>query len=91
MIKVDLSAISDFVSPAELDAMSTRVAAAHDTLTRGDGTGNDFLGWRELPVDYDKAEFARIKKAAAKIQSDSQALVVIGIGGSYLGARALTA
>ena len=89
MIKVDLSAISDFVSPAELDAMSTRVAAAHDTLTRGDGAGNDFLGWRELPVDYDKEEFARIRKAAAKIQSDSQALVVIGIGGSYLGARAV--
>ena len=89
MIKVDLSAISDFVSPAELDAMSARVAAAHDTLTRGDGAGSDFLGWRELPVDYDKEEFARIRKAAAKIQSDSQALVVIGIGGSYLGARAV--
>ena len=89
MIKVDLSAISDFVSPAELDAMSARVAAAHETLTKGDGAGNDFLGWRELPVDYDKEEFARIQKAAAKIQSDSQALVVIGIGGSYLGARAV--
>ena len=87
MIKVDLSAISDFVSPAELDAMSTRVAAAHDTLTRGDGAGSDFLGWRELPVDYDKEEFVRIQAAAAKIRSDSKALVVIGIGGSYLGAR----
>ena len=89
MIKVDLSAISDFVSPAELGAMSTRVAAAHDVLSQGTGAGNDFLGWRELPVNYDKEEFARIQKAAKKIQSDSQALVVIGIGGSYLGARAV--
>ena len=89
MIKVDLSAISDFVSPAELDAMSARVAAAHEVLSQGTGAGNDFLGWRELPVNYDKEEFARIKKAAKKIQSDSQALVVIGIGGSYLGARAV--
>ena len=52
------------------------------------GAGNDFLGWIDLPVDYDKDEFARIKAAAKKIQSDSEVLVVIGIGGSYLGARA---
>ena len=52
------------------------------------GAGNDFLGWLDLPVDYDKEEFTRIQKAAAKIQSDSEVLVVIGIGGSYLGARA---
>ena len=52
------------------------------------GAGNDFLGWIDLPVDYDKEEFARIKKAAEKIKSDSEVLVVIGIGGSYLGARA---
>ncbi len=52
------------------------------------GAGNDFLGWIDLPVDYDKEEFARIQKAAAKIQSDSEVLLVIGIGGSYLGARA---
>ena len=89
MIKVDLSSISNFVSEDALKAMSTRVAAAHQTLESGSGAGNDFLGWRELPVNYDKEEFARIKKAAAKIQSDSQALVVIGIGGSYLGARAV--
>ena len=69
--------------------MAPRVAAAHKTLEEGTGAGNDFLGWRELPVSYDKEEFARIKKAAKKIQSDSQALVVIGIGGSYLGARAV--
>ena len=89
MIKVDLSSISNFVSEDALKAMAPRVAAAHQTLESGSGAGNDFLGWRELPVNYDKEEFARIKKAAAKIQSDSQALVVIGIGGSYLGARAV--
>ena len=63
--------------------------AAFDTLVNGTGAGNDFIGWVDLPVNYDKDEFARIQKAAAKIQSDSQALVVIGIGGSYLGARAV--
>ena len=57
-------------------------------MTSRTGAGNDFLGWIDLPVDYDKDEFARIKKAAAKIQSDSDVLLVIGIGGSYLGARA---
>ena len=88
MIKVDLSSVSNFVSEDALKAMAPRVAAAHQTLENGTGAGNDFLGWRELPVNYDKEEFARIKKAAAKIQSDSEALVVIGIGGSYLGARA---
>ena len=89
MIKVDLSAISKAVSTEALEAMEPRVAAAAETLYSGSGAGNDFLGWRELPVNYDKEEFARIKAAAAKIQSDSQALVVIGIGGSYLGARAV--
>ncbi len=57
-------------------------------LVEKTGAGNDFLGWIDLPVDYDKEEFARIQKAAAKIQSDSEVLLVIGIGGSYLGARA---
>ena len=89
MIKVDLTSISDFVCQEALDAMAPRVAEAHQTLEAGTGAGNDFLGWRELPANYDKEEFARIKKAAAKIQSDSEALVVIGIGGSYLGARAV--
>ena len=89
VIKVDLTSISDFVSQEALDAMAPRVAEAHQTLEAGTGAGNDFLGWRELPANYDKEEFARIKKAAAKIQSDSEALVVIGIGGSYLGARAV--
>ena len=63
--------------------------AAYDTLVRRSGAGNDFTGWLDLPVNYDKEEFARIQKAAQKIQSDSKALVVIGIGGSYLGARAV--
>ena len=63
--------------------------AAFDTLVNGTGAGNDFIGWVDLPVNYDKDEFARIQKAAAKIQADSKALVVIGIGGSYLGARAV--
>lgn len=61
---------------------------ARQLLVSKSGAGNDFLGWLDLPVDYDKEEFARIKKAAAKIQGDSEVLVVIGIGGSYLGARA---
>ena len=61
---------------------------AKETLLSKEGAGNDYLGWIDLPVDYDKDEFARIKKAAAKIQSDSDVLLVIGIGGSYLGARA---
>ena len=67
----------------------TAAQAAFDTLVNGTGAGNDFIGWVDLPVNYDKEEFARIQKAAKKIQSDSKALVVIGIGGSYLGARAV--
>ena len=64
-------------------------AAAIETLTKGTGAGNDFIGWVDLPVNYDKAEFDRIQVVAKRIQSDSKALVVIGIGGSYLGARAV--
>ena len=73
---------------ASVEAIKERVAAAKKTLVDKSGAGNDFLGWIDLPVDYDKEEFDRIKKAAAKIQSDSDVLLVIGIGGSYLGARA---
>ncbi len=89
MLNVDLSPISSFVTPETLAAMEPRVRAAHETLTSGTGAGNDYTGWRYLPRDYDKEEFARIQKAAKKIQSDSKVLVVIGIGGSYLGARAV--
>ncbi|HIS51270.1 MAG TPA: glucose-6-phosphate isomerase [Candidatus Onthomonas avicola] len=86
MIHVD---VSSAVSAEQLAAIAPRVAAAHQVLESGSGAGNDFLGWVRLPEAYDKEEFARIQKAAKKIQSDSQVLVVIGIGGSYLGARAV--
>ena len=77
-----------FVGQHEIDYMADYVAAAHEMLHAKTGAGNDFLGWVDLPEAYDKEEFARIKKAAEKIRSDSDVLVVIGIGGSYLGARA---
>ena len=77
-----------FISEHEYDAIKPQVKSAHDLLNSKQGPGNDFLGWVDLPVNYDKDEFARIKKSAQKIISDSQVLVVIGIGGSYLGARA---
>ena len=69
--------------------MEKLAADAKETLLSGNGAGNDFLGWVNLPVDYDKEEFGAIKEAAKKIQANSEVLVVIGIGGSYLGARAL--
>ena len=84
----DYSKAAPFISQAEFDGMKDFVKAAHNMLHNGTGAGNDFLGWVDLPVNYDKEEFARIKKAAEKIRSDSDILVVIGIGGSYLGARA---
>ena len=87
MIKVDLSNIQSFLRLPYEAAVSPRLKIAHSHLQLGNGRGGEFTGWVRLPEDYDKAEFARIKAAAKKIQSDSQALVVIGIGGSYLGAR----
>jgi len=87
-VTFDYSKATGFVSAEELDNFKSTVMAAKETLLSRTGAGNDFLGWIDLPVDYDKEEFARIKKAAAKIQSDSDVLLVIGIGGSYLGARA---
>ena len=80
--------LSTFVKEHELTAVASQVQSAHDLLHNRNGLGNDFLGWLDLPVNYDKEEFARIQAAAKKIQSNSQVLVVIGIGGSYLGARA---
>jgi glucose-6-phosphate isomerase len=77
-----------YIGEQELDYLAPLVQAAHEQLHNKTGAGNDFLGWLELPMDYDKEEFARIKQAAAKIQSDSDVLLVVGIGGSYLGARA---
>ena len=87
-IKLDDKYLNGFVREHELAAYAPMVKAAHETLESRSGLGNDFLGWVDLPVNYDKDEFERIKKAAAKIQSDSEVLIVIGIGGSYLGARA---
>ncbi len=87
-VTFDYSLAKKFVGDDEIKLMESIVETAKDTLLSKNGAGNDFLGWIDLPVDYDKEEFARIKKAAEKIQSDSDVLVVIGIGGSYLGARA---
>ncbi len=87
-IRLDDRYLKGFVRPHEFAEIAPAVKAAHDTLTARNGAGNDFLGWTDLPVNYDKEEFERIKKAAAKIKSDSDVLIVIGIGGSYLGARA---
>lgn len=87
-VTFDYSKTDKFISAEEVQAMSKIVGAAKQELLSREGLGNDFLGWIDLPVDYDKEEFARIKKAAEKIQSDSEVLLVIGIGGSYLGARA---
>lgn len=87
-LTLDLSKTASFLESHEIDYLEEAVKAAHDKLHNGTGAGNDFLGWIDLPVNYDKAEFEKIKKAAEKIKSDSDVLVVIGIGGSYLGARA---
>lgn len=87
-ISLDLSKVSPYLEEAELENMESMVKALHEDLHNKTGAGNDFLGWVDLPVNYDKEEFARIKKAAEKIKSDSDVLIVIGIGGSYLGARA---
>jgi len=87
-VKLNTKHLNGFVSDHELQAIAPQVSAAHRTLTEGTGLGSDFLGWVNLPRDYDREEFARIKAAAKKIQSDTDVLVVIGIGGSYLGARA---
>lgn len=87
-VTFDYSKAAPFIGAHEVDFMKKQVMDAKELLVSKTGAGNDFLGWIDLPVDYDKEEFDRIKKAAAKIQSDSEVLLVIGIGGSYLGARA---
>ena len=88
-ISLDYSKISKFVNENELNELKNKVELVSEKLHNKTGAGNDFLGWLDLPVNYDKEEFARIKKASEKIKSDSEVLVVIGIGGSYLGARAV--
>ena len=87
-ITFDYSKAASFVSAHEMEYMKKLALDAKEQLLSRTGAGNDFLGWIDLPVDYDKEEFNRIKKAAKKIQEDSEVLLVIGIGGSYLGARA---
>ena len=80
--------LEGFVKPYEFDNVSKEIELCHNILHQKSGAGNDYLGWLNLPFDYDKAEFEQIKKSAEKIRNDSEVLVVIGIGGSYLGARA---
>lgn len=87
-VTFDYSKAAPFIRDHEVESMKKLALDAKDLLVSRKGAGNDFLGWIDLPENYDKEEFARIKKAAAKIQSDSEVLLVIGIGGSYLGARA---
>ena len=87
-VTFDYSKAAKFISADEVKSMERIVEQSKEVLVSKSGAGNDFLGWIDLPVAYDKEEFARIQKAAEKIASDSEVLVVIGIGGSYLGARA---
>lgn len=87
-VTLDCSKVKSFIGDDELTSMKDIAENAKKVLVEKTGAGNDFLGWIDLPIDYDKEEFERIKKAAQKIQSDSEVLIVIGIGGSYLGARA---
>ena len=87
-VKLNTRYLEGFVNDNDVKAIAPEVDAAVELLNSRTGAGNDFLGWLDLPVDYDKEEFSRIKKAAQKIRNDSDVLVVIGIGGSYLGARA---
>ena len=87
-ISFDYSKALNVIGENEIQSMEAIAENAKELLVSGKGAGNDFIGWVDLPVNYDKEEFARIQKAAEKIRSDSDVLLVIGIGGSYLGARA---
>lgn len=88
-LKLNLNYVGKYADKEKFDFMRSEVSAAHKMLTEGTGLGSDFLGWLDLPVNYDKDEFRRIKESAEKIKKDSEVLVVLGIGGSYLGARAV--
>ena len=83
-VKMNGRHLAKFVADDEFDAIFPQVSLAHETLPRQDRPRQRFLGWVDLPVDYDKEEFDRIKKAAEKIREDSDVLLVAGIGGSYL-------
>ena len=85
-VRLNTSFVGEAADAAKLSAIQPEITAAHEKLHNGTGAGNAFLGWVDLPVNYDKEEFARIKAAAEKIKKDSEILIVIGIGGSYLGA-----
>ena len=87
-LKLNSNYAKDFLRENDLEGLKLQVSAAHRQVAEKSGLGNDFLGWVSLPFDYDKEEFDRIKAAAKKIQEDTDVLIVIGIGGSYLGARA---
>ena len=89
MLNVKLFQMESFLPASYEEKLAPRMQLAHEQLQNGTGAGGSFTGWVHLPRDYDKEEFARIKAAAKKIQQQSQVLVVIGIGGSYLGARAV--
>ena len=85
---LELKNTKPYLMDSELENLKSTVAAAHKKVHEGTGAGSDFLGWIDLPVNYDKKEFEKIKKSADKIRNNSDVLIVIGIGGSYLGARA---
>lgn len=88
-INLDYSKVFKFIDENEVQSIKVEVEKAARVLEEKSGKGNDFLGWLDLPINYDKEEFTRIKKVAEKIKSDSEVLIVVGIGGSYLGARAV--
>ncbi|MBR5880147.1 MAG: glucose-6-phosphate isomerase, partial [Clostridia bacterium] len=88
-IKLNDNYLKGFIGQQEYTAIQPQVSAAHKMLCEKNGPGNDFLGWTTLPNDYDKAEFAQIKESAEKIKKSCDVFIVIGIGGSYLGARAV--
>ncbi len=89
MLQLDLSKLSTFLPADYLPSRQQALTRAHDMLQNSNGPGGEFTGWVKLPANYDRDEFARIKAAAARIRSEAQVLVVVGIGGSYLGARAV--
>ena len=88
MIRFDTSHALQFVKHNEIENQKEMVVSAHKALHEKTGAGSEFTGWVDLPVNYDKVEFERIKKCSEKIREDSDILIVVGIGGSYLGARA---
>ncbi|NLK02707.1 MAG: glucose-6-phosphate isomerase [Clostridiaceae bacterium] len=89
MLKLDLNYLQDFLSMAEIEAMEPLLLSSRQTLENKTGPGAEYLGWLDLPVNYDRAEFAAVKEASAAINEQSDVLIVCGIGGSYLGARAV--